>query len=712
MWIKSRGQLLLGVLLWCCGLPVFAATLTDVSLRDSGSKNELILSFSGKPSYGYFNLSQPDRVVVDLRDTTQKVSLPKRYRGKLVESIRTSSAPQRGTLRLVLDLSQRVNAKAVTEKRGSGYQVVLSLTPIGGSSAKARSTQTTSTSRSTRSNERVVIAIDPGHGGQDPGAVGKNGLREKQVTLAIAQKLRDMLNNDSGFRAVMTRERDYFISVSGRSDIAREKDAQLLISIHADAAPNRSAKGASVWVLSNRRANSEMGRWLEDHEKQSELLGGAGEVLSGSNNDRYLSQTVLDLQFGHSQRVGYDVASKVLSEMGRISPLHKRRPEHASLGVLRSPDIPSLLVETGFISNLSEERLLGSSAHQTKIATAIYRGIKTYYRQHPNQRVSNPGATSGKSNAVSVPEKPAVKAVENKPVQKTEHVPAQPGPIVESAPVIDNSSKTMASTQTHTVKRGETLTRIASQYGSTVAEMKALNRLRSGEVQVGQKLKVPVRGNSASSKPQPPVASQPDPVIEKPAVEKGGTQWHEVKRGENLLRIAERYHTSMQTLRDLNRLAGDQVNVGQKLKVPAAGGVPVADAAKTAPQSDSSSTIKNSTAKKGSIEVYTVQRGDSLGKIATRYSISIDTLKFANNLRGNQVQVGQKIKIPLDGVVSATTAESAKPAARPTQHKVKSGESLSMIAEKYGVGLSRLRQFNKLKSDQVMIGQTLKIPQQ
>ncbi|MGL6118486.1 MAG: LysM peptidoglycan-binding domain-containing protein, partial [Plesiomonas sp.] len=191
-----------------------------------------------------------------------------------------------------------------------------------------------------------------------------------------------------------------------------------------------------------------------------------------------------------------------------------------------------------------------------------------------------------------------------------------------------------------------------------------------------------------------------------------GTQWHEVKRGENLLRIAERYHTSMQTLRDLNRLAGDQVNVGQKLKVPAAGGVPVADAAKTAPQSDSSSTIKNSTAKKGSIEVYTVQRGDSLGKIATRYSISIDTLKFANNLRGNQVQVGQKIKIPLDGVVSATTAESAKPAARPTQHKVKSGESLSMIAEKYGVGLSRLRQFNKLKSDQVMIGQTLKIPQQ
>ncbi|MGL5759418.1 N-acetylmuramoyl-L-alanine amidase [Plesiomonas sp.] len=639
MWIKSRKQLLLGVLLWCCGFSVFAATLTDVSLRDSGSKNELVLNFSGKPSYGYFNLSQPERVVIDLRDTTLNVSLPKRYRGKLVESVRTSSPPQRGTLRLVLDLSQRVTAKAVTEKRGSGYQVVLSLTPIGGGSAKSGSTQTTSTtSRSVRGNEKVVIAIDPGHGGQDPGAVGKNGLREKQVTLAIAQKLRDMLNNDGSFRAVMTRERDYFISVSGRSDIARDKNAQLLISIHADAAPNRSAKGASVWVLSNRRANSEMGRWLEDHEKQSELLGGAGEVLSGNNNDRYLSQTVLDLQFGHSQRVGYDVASKVLSEMGKISPLHKRRPEHASLGVLRSPDIPSLLVETGFISNLSEERLLGSSAHQTKVATAIYRGIKTYYRQNPNARVSNSGSVASNPKV----ENPVAKSVESKvldkPAQNNEHVPAQPGPIVEARPVVDNRRESSASTQTHTVKRGETLTRIAGQYGSTVAEMKALNRLRSGEVQVGQKLKVPVSGNRANSKPQPPVASQPDPVTEKRTVEKIGTQWHEVKRGENLLRIAERYHTSMQTLRDLNRLNGDQVNVGQKLR------------------------------------------------------------------------------IPLDGVAqgSATTntKTEATSTARPTKHKVKSGESLSMIAEKYGVGLSRLRQFNQLKSDQVMIGQTLKIPQQ
>ncbi len=210
-------------------------------------------------------------------------------------------------------------------------------------------------------NDAVIVAIDAGHGGQDPGAIGPSGLKEKNVTIAIARKLRALLNDDPMFKPVLTRDGDYFISVMGRSDVARKQNANLLVSIHADAAPNRNgATGASVWVLSNRRANSEMANWLEQHEKQSELLGGAGDLLANSQSDPYLSQAVLDLQFGHSQRVGYDVAMNVLQQLQSVGALHKRRPEHASLGVLRSPDIPSLLVETGFISNSGEERLLGS----------------------------------------------------------------------------------------------------------------------------------------------------------------------------------------------------------------------------------------------------------------------------------------------------------------------------------------------------------------
>lgn len=265
--------------------------------------------------------------------------------------------------------------------------------PFSNSSQKERTTGTLNTSTTVRSAhkavsssaDKVIIAIDAGHGGQDPGAIGPDGTQEKNVTIAIARKLRELLNDDPMFKGVLTRNGDYFISVMGRSDVARKQNANLLVSIHADAAPNRDATGASVWVLSNSRANSEMAGWLEQHEKQSELLGGAGDVLANSKADPYLSQAVLDLQFGHSQRVGYDVATNVLSELRLIGDIHKRRPEHASLGVLRSPDIPSLLVETGFISNEGEERLLGSDSYQQQVAGAIYKGLRRYFLAHPMQ---------------------------------------------------------------------------------------------------------------------------------------------------------------------------------------------------------------------------------------------------------------------------------------------------------------------------------------
>ena len=230
---------------------------------------------------------------------------------------------------------------------------------------------------------KVVIAIDAGHGGKDSGAIGQKKLYEKTVTLSIAKKLQNLINKDSQLSAILTRSNDSYISVLARSDIARNHKADLLISIHADAAPNRSAKGASVWVLSTKRADTELGRWIEQHEKQSELLGGAGDALSNDDATPFLSEAILDLQFAYSQRVGYGLAQSVLNEMARIATLHKKLPEHASLGVLRSPDIPSVLVEVGFISNSAEENLLRNNAHQNKIAQAIYKGIKSYIKQNP-----------------------------------------------------------------------------------------------------------------------------------------------------------------------------------------------------------------------------------------------------------------------------------------------------------------------------------------
>ncbi|EKN5070708.1 N-acetylmuramoyl-L-alanine amidase AmiB [Yersinia enterocolitica] len=423
---------------------------------------------------------------------------------------------------------------------------------------------TTNTSRpiktsSAANSSRVVVAIDAGHGGQDPGAIGQNGLKEKNVTIAIARRLEALLNSDPMFKPVLTRNGDYFISVMGRSDVARKQGANVLVSVHADAAPNRSATGASVWVLSNRRANSEMGNWLEQHEKQSELLGGAGDVLANTASDPYLSQAVLDLQFGHSQRVGYDVATKVLNELQRVGDIHKRRPEHASLGVLRSPDIPSLLVETGFISNSTEERLLGSSAYQEKIAQAIYKGLRSYFLAHPLQadpKVENRPLietaavdSSSQRSGVSQPE-PVVSNISSN---------AQGGRVSAAKPVAAGAV-TKNRSQIHKVQRGETLSGIASQYGVSMAVLRQNNTLKNDVVWVGQRLKIPASGAT--------VAAAAPKAVAKAKPSKSQPVKHQVKRGDTLSAIAARYGVSMSEIERANKIKSGNVQLGQTLTIP------------------------------------------------------------------------------------------------------------------------------------------------
>lgn len=408
-----------------------AASLADIQVSNGDSQARITFSFMGDPDYAFTQQGKRS-VALDIKQTGIIQGLPLQFSGNnLVKSIRAGTAQDNQSIRLVVDLTQNGKTRAVKQQSGAGYKVVFTIDadvppppPPKAVVQRAapqpsqpvrnpfkpdndRLTSVTSSNTTTRpaaqrrvaSGDQVVIAIDAGHGGQDPGAIGAGGTKEKNVTISIARKLRALLNDDPMFKAVLTRDGDYFISVMGRSDVARKQNANFLVSIHADAAPNREATGASVWVLSNRRANSEMASWLEQHEKQSELLGGAGDVLANSQADPYLSQAVLDLQFGHSQRVGYDVATNMLSQLQRIGSLHKRRPEHASLGVLRSPDIPSVLVETGFISNSGEERLLASDAYQQQIAEAIYGGLRNYFLAHPLQSAPQGGGPQTASAA-------------------------------------------------------------------------------------------------------------------------------------------------------------------------------------------------------------------------------------------------------------------------------------------------------------------------
>ncbi|EEQ10427.1 N-acetylmuramoyl-L-alanine amidase amiB [Yersinia mollaretii ATCC 43969] len=614
-WKRPLASLLL-VMVGLFTLPsALAMKLTDIKVNNGPTESRVTLSFDGKPIYAFFSLNAPERVVLDVRQSGNLSGLPLEFSGQnLLKRIRSSTPKDEQSTRLVLELTQKVKTRAVTQQSGNNYTVVITMTATD--SAPVRQTQvlsqtntpspnagrltsqatssapaaritnsnttsvaknpfnnkptvvvssestTTNTARpiktaSVANSDRVVVAIDAGHGGQDPGAIGQNGLKEKNVTIAIARRLEALLNSDPMFKPVLTRNGDYFISVMGRSDVARKQSANVLVSIHADAAPNRSATGASVWVLSNRRANSEMGSWLEQHEKQSELLGGAGDVLANTASDPYLSQAVLDLQFGHSQRVGYDVATKVLRELQNIGDIHKRRPEHASLGVLRSPDIPSLLVETGFISNSTEERLLGSSAYQEKIAQAIYKGLRSYFLAHPLQ---------------------ADPKVENRPLIETAAVDSsssrsrvnQPDPVVSNAQSGRvSATKTIATgkSQIHKVQRGETLSGIASQYGVSMAVLRQNNTLKNDVVWVGQRLKVPASGSTAAAV-TPKAATSKTTASTKAKSNKSQPVKHQVKRGDTLSAIAARYGVSMSEIERANKIKSGNVQLGQTLTIP------------------------------------------------------------------------------------------------------------------------------------------------
>ena len=321
-----------------------------------------------------------------------------------------------------------------------------------------------------------TIAIDPGHGGKDPGAIGKNlGIYEKNVTLSIARELKALLDKDPNFKGVLTRSSDYYISVPERSEIARKYKANFLVSIHADSSLNSDQRGASVWVLSNRRANDEMGQWLEDDEKRSELLGGAGKVLS-NNNDKYLDQTVLDLQFGHSQRTGYELGNSILRRFARVTSLSRSTPQHASLGVLRSPDIPSVLVETGFLSNMEEEQKLNTIAYRRRIAYMIYEGLVAY--------------RNGNLKAIAVPPSDEQDSKSTKSNDKNNEKS-------------DRTSDVKDSGIRHKVKPGESIGSLANKYDVKVSEIIELNKLKRQELWLNETIKIPDNGKGKKVEEKP-----------------------------------------------------------------------------------------------------------------------------------------------------------------------------------------------------------------
>lgn len=379
-------RILLVFLLSGCALSALAAgtAVKGVRLWAAPDNTRVVIDISAPVHYTLNTLSDPARIVVDLDDTRLQAVLPTLTHNKgLVSSM--SSAPRNGKdLRLVLNLKSAVQPKSFTLTPNAQYgnRLVIDLYPPRKVAEAAATTRTTTATRSGTHSKKVaikgrdlVIAIDAGHGGDDPGAHGSLGTNEKDVVLAIARRLATLVNKERGMRAVMIRDGDYYVGLRQRIQKARRYKADMFVSIHADAFTDRRASGSSVFTLSEHGATSEAARWLADSENASDLVGG----VSLDDKDGLLASVLLDLSQSATIEASVDVGDKVLGNLSRIGNVHKAAVQQAGFVVLKSPDIPSILVETAFISNPNEERKLRDAHHQQVLAQAIMRGVRSYF---------------------------------------------------------------------------------------------------------------------------------------------------------------------------------------------------------------------------------------------------------------------------------------------------------------------------------------------
>ncbi len=452
-------ELLLVFALSVCSVEVFAdvAAIQGVRLWAAPDNTRVVFDSSAPVRYVVSRLSAPERVVIEISNARLQVALPvlRTHKG-LVKSV-SGTAQHGADLRLVLELTGPVQPKSFTLKPNAEYgnRLVVDLYPrsvartAGAAATPARAPATaipaTTLARKTlpTTARDLVIAIDAGHGGDDPGAHGSGGTKEKDVVLEIARRLDALVAKEYGMRPVMIRNGDYYVGLRQRIQKARKHKADLFVSIHADAYRDRHASGSSVFTLSQRGATSEAARWLADSENAADLVGG----VSLDNKDNLLASVLLDLSQNATNEASMEVGDKVLSNLTRVGNVHAARVQQAGFVVLKSPDIPSILVETAFISNPDEERKLRNPRHQQVLAQAIMAGIRKYFEQHP-----------------------------------------PPGTVV---------ARQANANKQHVIGPGETLRSIARQYRVSMRRLRQVNGLRSNEnVRIGRVLQIPADSDS------------------------------------------------------------------------------------------------------------------------------------------------------------------------------------------------------------------------
>lgn len=440
-WIKT----IFALALWVLGAQgAYADPQTHIEgLRvwASEEKTRIVFELSDPVEYHTFLLETPHRAVIDLKQTAFKLkALPRFPSDGGIKQLRHSLRKKGEQLRVVLDLKHRVklNSFVLAPKFPYGHRLVIELIVPEKEAVLALFRDDDPPLPQKLHKRNFMVAIDAGHGGEDPGAIGrKYQTKEKVVVLQVARRLKHLIDHTPNMSAFLVRKGDYYVKLRKRIAIAREKGADVFVSIHADSFKNLRARGASVFVLSEKGASSEAARWLAEKENQADLIGG---VRLEDKSD-LLAKVLLDLSQTATLGLSEELAANVLHQLKTVAPLHHRTVQSAGFAVLKSPDIPSILVELGFISHRLEEKQLLDKQHQQALAKALLAGLKKYFKDKP--------------------------------------LP------------IDNPATTWMVTQKHQVKQGETLSGIALKYKTTVKKIKDMNQLDKDNLGVGQMLQIP-----------------------------------------------------------------------------------------------------------------------------------------------------------------------------------------------------------------------------
>ena len=418
---------------------VFAGDLRGIRVSAGPDATRVVLDLTGPTEHRRFELDEPRRLVIDLANAEKPERLVSPIARGDVAGIRLGNQGN-NTLRVVLDLKAAVDTKSffLPPEGRFGHRLVIDL------DRDVRATAVRSEPPPVRQGRDLVVAIDAGHGGKDPGATGPHGVVEKDVVLSIAQALSQRVDAQDGMRAVLIRERDQFVRLSRRVEIAREAKADLFISIHADAFRDPSAHGATVYALSTRRASDEIARRAAERENASDLIGDV-EI---SDLDDTLLEVLLDLSQSAAISASMVAGERLIEEMSKVTRMRKTRVQQGSFRVLTAPDIPSIFVETAYISNPREEASLRDASYQRELAGALFTGVVEYFRTHAP---------------------PETRFAQNPPPKRNDPI-------------------------RHVIARGETLSEIAERYRVSLRSLRQTNQLNNDVIRIGQVLTIPTTG--------------------------------------------------------------------------------------------------------------------------------------------------------------------------------------------------------------------------